>query len=69
MNEEAQARRQLDLELREALQHGEFVLHYQPQLELATGRFTGVEALILQTIRGAVWCCRATSSRRRRPMG
>ena len=46
MNEEAQARRQLDVELREALQHGEFVLHYQPQLELATGRFTGVEALI-----------------------
>ncbi|MFZ1428157.1 MAG: EAL domain-containing protein [Geminicoccaceae bacterium] len=46
MNEEARARRQLDLELRQALQHGEFVLHYQPQLELETGRFSGVEALI-----------------------
>ncbi len=46
MNEEAQARHTLDLELRQALQQGEFVLHYQPQLNLQTGRFSGVEALI-----------------------
>lgn len=46
MDEEAQVRRQLDRELRQALERGEFVLHYQPQIELATGRFTGAEALV-----------------------
>jgi diguanylate cyclase (GGDEF)-like protein len=36
----------LENELRRALEKGEFVLHYQPKLELATRRFTGAEALI-----------------------
>jgi diguanylate cyclase (GGDEF)-like protein len=33
-------------ELRVALDHGELELYYQPQVELATGRIIGVEALI-----------------------
>lgn len=32
--------------LNKAIRKNEFVLHYQPQLELATGRVNGVEALI-----------------------
>jgi EAL domain-containing protein (putative c-di-GMP-specific phosphodiesterase class I) len=32
--------------MRRALEHGEFVLHYQPLIELATGRVTGAEALL-----------------------
>ncbi|NUR23456.1 EAL domain-containing protein [Frateuria sp.] len=33
-------------ELREALDHDQLVLHYQPKLALATGRVDGVEALV-----------------------
>jgi len=33
-------------ELKSALEHGEIELYYQPQVELATGRLTGLEALV-----------------------
>ena len=41
----ALARAGLEAELRQALQRGEFLLHYQPQLD-SEGRVTGVEALL-----------------------
>ena len=33
-------------EMREALGKGQFEIHYQPQIELATGRIVGMEALV-----------------------
>lgn len=33
-------------EFHSAITHGQLVLHYQPQLDIATGVFTGVEALV-----------------------
>jgi EAL domain-containing protein (putative c-di-GMP-specific phosphodiesterase class I)/CheY-like chemotaxis protein len=35
-----------DDELTRAMAHDEFVLHYQPQIEIATGEVVGVEALV-----------------------
>ncbi|WP_158307851.1 putative bifunctional diguanylate cyclase/phosphodiesterase [Ramlibacter tataouinensis] len=36
----------LEPKLRQALAEGEFVNHYQPKIDLATGRIVGVEALV-----------------------
>ena len=44
--DEFAVRLDIDSGLRVALQEQQFVLHYQPQVELATGRVTGVESLI-----------------------
>jgi len=46
MNADASARVTIDRELREALKRDEFLLHYQPQIDLATGRVCAVEALL-----------------------
>jgi diguanylate cyclase (GGDEF)-like protein len=46
MNTRAIRRLFVESSLRRALKEGEFVLHYQPQIDLASGAMTGTEALI-----------------------
>jgi diguanylate cyclase (GGDEF)-like protein len=46
MNAAAQAKRQMEQDLRHALAHGEFEIFYQPMFDLATGKVTSVEALL-----------------------
>ena len=46
MHDTALKRLELKADLQHAVEHGEFVLHYQPVIELESGRITGVEALI-----------------------
>jgi diguanylate cyclase (GGDEF)-like protein/PAS domain S-box-containing protein len=46
MTEAVASRLTLENQLRQALEKGQFVLHYQPKINLASGQLTGVEALI-----------------------
>jgi diguanylate cyclase (GGDEF)-like protein len=46
MDQRAQARRALELDLRTALANGAFEVHYQPLINLAADRITGFEALL-----------------------
>lgn len=46
MNTRAVQRLSIEVSLRRALKEGEFLLHYQPQIDLASGTVTGVEALL-----------------------
>ncbi|HYN54971.1 MAG TPA: EAL domain-containing protein, partial [Methylotenera sp.] len=46
MNARNQERQAMESELHQALKHGEFLLHYQPKVNLRTGEVVGAEALI-----------------------
>jgi diguanylate cyclase (GGDEF)-like protein/PAS domain S-box-containing protein len=46
MNEERAGRVELEAELHRALEHGQFVLHYQPIVDTPGGKIVGVEALL-----------------------
>jgi EAL domain-containing protein (putative c-di-GMP-specific phosphodiesterase class I) len=46
MNELAVYRLRMERDLRNALEGNEFVLHYQPQMDLRSGRIVGIEALL-----------------------
>jgi diguanylate cyclase (GGDEF)-like protein len=46
MNDRAVARMKLEGELHGALERGEFLLHYQPRVNLTTGKISGMEALL-----------------------
>ncbi len=46
MDRQAQRRREMELDLRHAFVHGEFELHYQPLVDVATSRISGFESLL-----------------------
>ena len=46
MNEDILRRRSIEDDMREGLVNGEFVLHYQPKLDIGCNRITGMEALV-----------------------
>ncbi|OVE47130.1 putative bifunctional diguanylate cyclase/phosphodiesterase [Chromobacterium violaceum] len=46
LGQQMRERVELEKSLRHAIDHGELVLHYQPQIELSTRRVVGVEALV-----------------------
>lgn len=46
LNTKLEQREQLEVGLRHALVRDEFVLHYQPRIDISTGRLIGLEALL-----------------------
>ncbi|MDI3396930.1 EAL domain-containing protein [Pseudomonas sp. V88_4] len=55
MNQRAREQQSIESGIRQALQRQEFVLHYQPKIELASGRVVGAEALVRWQKPGHGW--------------
>lgn len=57
MNMRAVARQSIEADLRRAIDRNEFVLHYQPKVNLRSGEVTGSEALIrwVHPVKGMIW--------------
>ncbi|RYF44685.1 MAG: diguanylate cyclase, partial [Cytophagaceae bacterium] len=49
MNAKAVERQRIEVDLRNALRFEQFILHYQPKVDLSSGKITGVEALVRWT--------------------
>ncbi len=62
-------RLQLENELQEAFDRGDFRIHYQPKLEVASGAIVGVEALLRWTQERAASCPRTRSFRSQKRPG
>jgi diguanylate cyclase (GGDEF)-like protein/PAS domain S-box-containing protein len=54
MNEQVQARLAMEQQTRQALQNQEFIVFYQPQLDLQSGRLCGFEALVRWSRAGTI---------------
>ncbi|UZP66840.1 EAL domain-containing protein [Desulfovibrio mangrovi] len=46
LNERVQRRLQLESDIRKGLQEGAFLVHYQPKVDIRSGSYTGMEALL-----------------------
>ncbi len=46
LNSQAQQRLEMEVRLKRAITNNEFVLHFQPKVDLLTGKVTGAEALV-----------------------
>ena len=46
LNKRVEMQLGLEMALRQAIEHNEFLLHYQPQVDLVSGNIIGVEALV-----------------------
>lgn len=55
MNQRAREQQSIESGIRQALQKHEFVLHYQPKIELRSGRVVGAEALVRWQKPGSGW--------------
>ena len=63
MNSRAMERMSLENSLRYAIERGEFSVHYQPVIQVATNKMVGTEALLRWNRPGGEPSSRRTSSR------